>query len=67
MKTKQISVKEYADKINPSLFRPNRRYPDNPITVQTVKHRIKKGMELPLVYKYTKIGKVHVLTVHINF
>lgn len=67
MKTKQISVKEYADKINPALFRPNRRYPDNPITVQTVKHRIKKNMELPLVSKYTKIGKVHVLTVDINF
>lgn len=67
MKTKQISVKEYAEKINPTLFRANRKYPNEPITQQTVKYRIKHKMELPHVIKYNKIGKIHVLTVDVNF
>ena len=41
MKTKQISVKEYAEKINPTLFRANRKYPNAPMTQQAIKYRIK--------------------------
>lgn len=67
MKTKQISVKEYSEKINPVLFRNNRKYPNEAITQQTVKYRIKHKMELPEVIKYTKIGKIHVLTVNADF
>ncbi len=67
MKTKQISVKEYAAKVNPNEFRANRKYPDDPITKQAVKYRIKHGMPLPNVIKYNKIGTIHVLTVNENF
>ena len=67
MKIKQISVKEYAEKINPNLFRGNRRNPTSPMTQQAIKYRIKKGMELPEVIKYNRVGKVHVLTVDANF
>lgn len=67
MKTKQISVKEYAERINPAHFRANRRYPNQQIRQQTIKYRIKHNMELPEVIKYDRIGKIHVLTVDINF
>jgi hypothetical protein len=67
MKTKQISVLEYSQKINPAYFRKNRKYPDAPITRHTIMYRIKNNMELPEVIKYSRVGKVHVLTVNSNF
>jgi hypothetical protein len=67
MKTKQISVLEYSQKINPSYFRKNRKYPDMPITRHTIMYRIRNNMELPEVIKYNRIGKVHVLMVNANF
>jgi hypothetical protein len=67
MKTKQISVLEYASKVDPQEFRLNRKYPDAPITVQAIKYRIKNGLPLPEVIKYNRVGKVHVLTVNSNF
>ena len=67
MKIKQISVKEYASKVDPSLFRSNRKNPDASLTQQAIKYRIKNNMHLPDVLKYNKIGKVHVLTVNANF
>jgi len=67
MKIKQISIKEYAEKINPEHFRSNRKYPDRPITQQTIKYRIKHNLGLPEVIKYNRVGKIHVLTVNSNF
>ena len=67
MKTKQISVTEYASKIDPSYFRENRKNPNAQISQQAIKYRITNNMHLPEVLKYTKIGKVHVLTVKENF
>jgi len=67
MKTKQISIKEYSEKINPEYFRSNRKYPDRPITKQTIKYRIKNNLILPEVIKYNRVGKVHVLTVKHDF
>jgi hypothetical protein len=67
MKTKQISVLEYSQKINPSYFRNNRKYPDKQISRHTIMYRIRNNMELPEVIKYNRIGKVHVLTVNSNF
>jgi len=67
MKTKQISVLEYAEKISPDYFRKNRKYPDMPITRHTIMYRIRNNIELPEVIKYTRIGKVHVLSVKNNF
>jgi len=67
MKTKQISLAEYAEKISPAHFRPNRKYPDMPLTQQAIKYRVKMGMELPEVIKYNRVGKVHVLTVKADF
>lgn len=67
MKTKQISVLEYSQKISPAYFRKNRKYPDMPITRHTIMYRIRNNMELPEVIKYTRIGKVHVLSVKNNF
>jgi len=67
MKTKQISVKEYADKINPEHFRPNRKDLTAPMTQQAIKYRIKHNLQLPEVIKYNRVGKVHVLTVNANF
>lgn len=67
MKIKQISVKEYASKINPDHFRANRKYPDRPITQQTIKYRIKNNLGLPEVIKYNRVGKVHVLSVRHDF
>jgi hypothetical protein len=67
MKTKQISVLEYSQKINPEYFRKNRKYPNMPITRHTIMYRIKNNMELPEVVKYNRVGKVHVLTVNKNF
>jgi len=67
MKTKQISVLEYANKINPDYFRKNRKYPDTPLTRHAIMYRIKHNMTLPEVIKYNKVGKVHVLTVNSNF
>ena len=66
-KTKQISVLEYANKINPEFFRKNRKYPDAPMTRHAIMYRIKNNMPLPEVLKYNRIGKVHVLTVNANF
>ncbi len=67
MKTKQISVLEYSQKISPSYFRKNRKYPDMPITRHTIMYRIRNNMELPEVIKYNRVGKVHVLMVNANF
>jgi hypothetical protein len=67
MKTKQISVLEYSQKISPAYFRKNRKYPDMPITRHTIMYRIRNNMELPEVIKYNRVGKVHVLTVSSNF
>jgi hypothetical protein len=67
MKTKQISVLEYSQKINPEYFRKNRKYPNMPITRHTIMYRIRNNMELPEVIKYNRIGKVHVLMVNANF
>jgi len=67
MKTKQISVTEYAGKVDPSLFRSNRKNPNASLTQQAIKYRIKNNMHLPDVLKYNKVGKVHVLTVNENF
>ena len=67
MQTKQISVLEYASKVDPQEFRSNRKYPDATITVQAIKYRIKNGLPLPEVIKYNRVGKVHVLTVNSNF
>lgn len=67
MKTKQISVTEYASKIDPNHFRANRKNPNAQITQQAIKYRLNNNMHLPEVLKYNKVGKVHVLTVDINF
>jgi hypothetical protein len=67
MKTKQISVLEYSQKINPEYFRKNRKYPNMPITRHTIMYRIRNNMELPEVIKYNRVGKVHVLMVNANF
>ena len=67
MKIKQISVKEYAEKINPEHFRANRKYPDKAITQQTIKYRIKHNLGLPEVIKYNRVGKIHVLSVRSDF
>jgi hypothetical protein len=67
MKTKQISVLEYSQKISPAYFRKNRKYPDMPITRHTIMYRIRNNMELPEVIKYNRVGKVHVLMVNANF
>ena len=67
MKTKQISVKEYASKVDPSLFRSNRKNPDASLTQQAIKYRIKHNMHLPHVIKYNRVGKIHVLSVLTNF
>jgi hypothetical protein len=67
MKIKQISVSEYASKIDPIYFRENRKNPNAKITQQAIKYRIKNNMNLPEVLKYNKIGKVHVLTVNAEF
>jgi hypothetical protein len=67
MKTKQISLSEYAARVSPESFRKNRKHPEEPLTQQAIKYRIKMGMELPDVIEAKKIGKVHVLTVNANF
>lgn len=67
VKTKQISVKEYAEKIDPLKFRKNRKSPNDKITLQTIKYRINNGLPMPEVIAYTKIGKIHVLTVAEDF
>jgi hypothetical protein len=67
MKIKQISVKEYASKINPDHFRANRKNPNSPMTQQAIKYRIKNNLSLPEVIKYNRVGKVHVLTVNEKF
>ena len=67
MKTKQISVLEYSQKINPAYFRKNRKHPNLPITIHTIMYRIRNNMELPEVIKYNRVGKVHVLMVNANF
>ena len=67
MKTKQISVLEYSQRINPAYFRKNRKYLDKPITRHTIMYRIRNNMELPEVIKYNIVGKVHVLMVNANF
>ena len=67
MRTKQISTLEYAQKINPSHFRRNRKYPDMPVTRHAIFYRIKNNMPLPEVIKYIKAGKVHVLVVRHDF
>jgi len=65
--TKQISLSEYASRVSPEGFRKNRKNPEEPLTQQAIKYRIKMGMELPDVIEAKKIGKVHVLTVNVNF
>ena len=65
--TKQISVLEYANKINPSYFRKNRTDPNLPISRHAIMYRINKKLPLPEVISYIRVGKVHVLTVSIDF
>lgn len=65
--TRQISIAEYAKKINRNYFRENKKDPDAPLTEQAIKYRIKHGIKLPETLAYAKIGKVHVITVDINF
>lgn len=65
--TKQISVAEYASKIDPKDFRENRKNPSAKITQQAIKYRIMNKMHLPEVLNYNKVGKVHVLTVKADF
>lgn len=74
MRTKQISVKEYASKIDPDYFKTDDRRDGETeerergtISRQAIKYRIKNGMPLPEVIRYSKIGKVHVLTVRETF
>jgi|TARA_R110000822_G_scaffold46568_2_gene123794 hypothetical protein len=67
MKTKQISLMEYSQKINPTHFRANRKFPNQQITQQAIKYRIKNGLPLPEVVKYNRVGKIHVITVLANF
>ena len=67
MKTKQISIREYVAKINPNYFRISNKFPDMPVTPQAIKYRIKNGMGLPDVIKYTKVGRIHILTVPNDF
>jgi hypothetical protein len=67
MKVKQISLMEYSQKIDPSHFRANRKFPNQQITQQAIKYRIKNGMPLPEVIKYNRVGKIHVITVLANF
>ena len=67
MKTKQISLMEYSQKINPSHFRANRKFPNQQITQQAIKYRIKNGLPLPEVVKYNRVGKIHIITVLANF
>lgn len=67
IKTKQISVLEYSQKINPAYFRNNRKNPELPITRHTIMYRIRNNMTLPEVVKCSQIGKVHVLTVLADF
>lgn len=66
-KTKQISIDEYVSKVNPEFFRTNRKNPTANVTGSAIRKRIRKGMGLPDVIKYNKVGKVHILTVNINF
>ena len=67
MKVKQISLMEYSQKINPSHFRANRKFPNQQITQQAIKYRIKNGLPLPEVVKYNRVGKIHIITVLANF
>jgi len=67
MKTKYISIAEYVTKVNPLDFRFNRTNPEKQITPQAINYRIKKGMELPSVISYKRIGKVFILEVDKNF
>jgi hypothetical protein len=67
MKIKQISVLEYAEKINPNYFRKNRKYPNMPLTRHAIMYRIRNNMPLPEVIKYNRVGKVHVLSVKHDF
>ena len=41
MKTKQISLSEYAARVSPEGFRKNRKNPEEPLTQQAIKYRIK--------------------------
>ena len=67
MKTKQISVQEYALKINPSYFRVNKKNPNAQLSKQAIKYRINNNLFLPEVIKYNRVGKVHVLSVRHDF
>ena len=58
---------EYSQKINPTHFRANRKFPNQQITQQAIKYRIKNGLPLPEVVKYNRVGKIHVITVLANF
>jgi hypothetical protein len=65
--TKQITIREYVEKVSPERFRKNRKHPEKPLTQQAIKHRIKKGILLPEVIAYTKVSHLHILTVDIDF
>lgn len=66
MKTKQISLQEYANKIDRDYFRLNKKNPEK-ITQQAIKYRIKTGLPLPEVIKNNKVGRIHVLVVRNDF
>ncbi len=67
MKTKQISIQEYVAKVDASEFRNNRQHPNGKVTHSAIKYRIKNNMNLPSVIKYTKVGRIHILSVDVNF
>jgi len=67
MKTKKISLQEYADKIDRDYFRLNKKNPNEKITQQAVKYRIKTGLPLPEVVKHEKVGRIHILVVRHDF
>ena len=43
-KTKQISISEYANKVDASKFRNNREHPNGKVTASAIKYRIKNNM-----------------------
>ena len=67
MNTKQISLQEYANKIDRDYFRLNKKNPYEKITQQAIKYRIKTGLPLPEVIKNNKVGRIHVLVVRNDF
>jgi hypothetical protein len=62
-----VEVLKKVLKIDPNHFRANRKNPNAQLSQQAIKYRLNHNMHLPEVLKYNKVGKVHVLTVDVNF